>query len=158
MSLLLNPNQINKAFTDFTGLGDIVSASDFILKVTGSDIGVLVKGFPIPYTSAKGEKEIFMRHGLSKYQPQNKKIAHTGGINLQETENGHLRRFLEEYPTTFNANVILGTEESPRLVLPIQGAFITLENPDADIENMSAGMQISGTIFFTYLPYKVGRV
>lgn len=155
---ILDPTEVERAYNDFTGLGAIVSASDWILKIEGSDIGILVKTFPIPYSSAKGEKEIFLRHGLSLYQAQQLKLSHTGGISLQETESGHLREFLRRNYKGFRGSVILGTEQNPLLKIPLISAFITLENPDADIEAVSSGMVVSGTIFFTYIPFKVGSV
>lgn len=155
--MILDPNDVERQFQQFTGLGNIASPSDFIMEVDGMpDVGLLVKTFPIPYATVKGEKEIFLRYGLSVYQPQQLKLSHTGGISIQETEKGHLREFLRQKYKGFSGRVIHGTKESPLLILPITKAFIMLEDPDADVEAVSTGMVVSGSIFFTHIPFKKG--
>ena len=135
-------------------MGQKLVSSDFTLQIDGYEENyILTKQFPVPKLSVGEGIDISAPLG-TKYKQRGQAIfSQTGAVTFYETVAGQIDRMLLSMICkggSFNAWVYLGTPRNYTARYRILNCGLVMENPDADMENSTTPLTITGQIEFEY--------
>lgn len=146
--------QLGSTYNIMRSIGAPSVNSDAFCEVIGFEqMGFLIKQFPWPVLASRGEIEVPMPNGGMTYKPQNIKTEFQGPVQLKETADGAVHRFLKELVSRkleFDALIYEGTAERFTRGMKVRGCFFQIDTADRDWENRSQLTLLSGTMFGNY--------
>lgn len=135
-------------------LGDRLAMSDFTFEPVGFEqLGLLFKGFALPFTSTGDAIEVPLPLGGAAQQPSQIAVHKQSPIQVMETVLGHYDEFLKALIARggrFNAKIYSGTPDRYYRVWTIQDCFINSDNGDVDMEARTQLLNVPGTLFYHY--------
>lgn len=138
--------------------GDKVVNSDFTLVIDGYEESYLrCKQFPVPQISTGEPVEIVTPLGTKYYQAGQVEFARQGSISLYETVldlSNNLMIDIIKDGGEFNAWVYHGTVENFIWKRRIIKCNLNVESPDADWENRTQPLVLTGQISYHYYDEK----
>ncbi|WP_428383774.1 hypothetical protein [Nevskia ramosa] len=135
--------------------GDRELASDFYFEIIGEEqIGILMKGFSVPFISAGEAVEVPGPVGSSHWQASQVDYKFQSAVQFTETVAGTLDAFLMRIVARpgakFDARIYSGTPDNFSRVRFLRQCLVKIDPADVDHENRQSLLLVSGTLSYHY--------
>lgn len=149
------PEYLKGVYGISRALGDKLMSSDFTFQVVGNeDLGLLFKGFSLPFVSTGEAVEVPLPLGAAGWQSSQVQINQQSPIVVMETVLGHYEKFLKALISSrngkFNAKIYSGTPDRYYRVWTIQDCSIKADPADIDMEARQQLLVVPGTLSYMY--------